>query len=68
MKKICILFLVFSLTALTGCGLIVKEDQDIRTIGVREPEAKETLAFVDKKADDEKMKIWPWGKISEYEE
>jgi len=64
MKRIGILFLLF---ALMGCSLIVREEQDIKAIGIGDREAKEAVDLADKKDEDQKIKIWPWGKPIENE-
>ncbi len=57
MKNIIIVLLLSIL--ISGCSVILREDKDIRAIGLKEERAQEVLKVMDKTSEEQKTQIWP---------
>ncbi len=53
------LVILLSAILISGCSFVIREDTQLRTIGVDEQSAKEVLRSVDQMPEDQKTKIWP---------
>lgn len=54
-----IIFLLFVCVFLIGCGFVVREDQQLKTVGIRDSQARETIALIEKQPEDQKIRVWP---------
>ena len=59
MKKAIILLLFL---AVSGCAFIYSKDEAVKSVGIKQPEAGQILDEIQKKPDNEKIKIWPRNK------
>lgn len=56
MKKISFLFLC---GLLVGCGFVVRDEQQLKTVGIKDSQARETIDLIDRQPEERKVRVWP---------